>query len=116
LHRNAPSLAELYEGAALLIFEVPLPGHARFVAHAVREIRNRLPFVISGSKSSGNLDYKGRMDQIIERWKGAGFSTDGRIAGLPAGSSSAEPKPEEIPMPRGCGGNLIMSSFFGENG
>jgi hypothetical protein len=97
-------LAELYEGAALLNFEVPLPGHARFVAHAVREIRNRLPFVISGSKTGGNLNYKGRMDQIIERWKGAGFPTDGRIAGLLAGSSSAKPKPEEIPMPRGIVG------------
>jgi len=101
LYRNAPSLAELYEGATLLIFELPIPGHLRFVAHAVREIRNRLPFVISGSRSGGNLNYKDRMDQITKRWKNAGFLTDGKITGLPADSSSLEPKQADILLPRG---------------
>jgi hypothetical protein len=53
LTRNAPSLAELYESAVRLLFEVRLPGYTRFVRHAVRAIRNRLPFVISGISSGG---------------------------------------------------------------
>jgi hypothetical protein len=94
-------LAELYEGAALLMFEVALPGYVRFVAHAVREIRNRLPFVISGSRSGGNVNYKDRMDQIARRWRDAGLLTDGRITSLPARSSSVGPQPEDIPLPGG---------------
>ena len=47
LQRNAPSLGELYVGAVLLVFGRPIPGRVRFVAHAVREIRNRLPDVVS---------------------------------------------------------------------
>src|SRR5262249_17939537 len=41
LTRNAPSLAELYEGAICLLFEHRLPGYTRFVTHAAREIANR---------------------------------------------------------------------------
>lgn len=101
LYRNAQSLAELYEGAVLLLFEEPLPGYTRFVAHAVREIRNRLPFVISGSRSGGNLNYKDRMDEIVKRWKKAGFSTDGKIGGLPLTPSSVGPRPTDFTLPRG---------------
>jgi hypothetical protein len=49
LQRNAASLAELYGGAARLVYDTPLPGRVRFVCHAVREIRNRLPDVLSGA-------------------------------------------------------------------
>lgn len=77
LERNAPSLAELYEGAVLLMFVSPVPGRVRFVAHAVREIRNRLPDVISGVKVQGRLDYKTRLDGLSELWKRSGLATDG---------------------------------------
>jgi hypothetical protein len=39
----SPSIAELYQGAVELLFHRPVPGFSRFVSHAVREIRNRLP-------------------------------------------------------------------------
>jgi len=66
LQRNAPSLAELYEGAVLLLYANPLPGRVRFIAHAVREIRNRLPDAIAGPTKSRRLDYTSRIDAIVK--------------------------------------------------
>jgi len=77
LHRNAPSLAELYEGAVRLIFEMPLPGRVRFISHAVREIRNRLPDAISGIKGGENLQYKNRLDNLAKVWQRHGYRLDG---------------------------------------
>jgi hypothetical protein len=62
--REAPSLSELYEGAVCLLFEKRLPGYTRFVAHAVREIRNRLPDMLSASQPVKQLHYKNRLDAI----------------------------------------------------
>jgi len=66
LQRNAPSLAELYEGAVILLYEQPLPGRTRYIAHAVREIRNRLPDVIGGPAKKQRLDYTSRIDEIAK--------------------------------------------------
>lgn len=66
LRRNAPSLAELYEGAVILLYQQPLPGRTRFIAHAVREIRNRLPDIISGPAKKQRLDYTSRIDDIAK--------------------------------------------------
>jgi hypothetical protein len=64
MHRNAPSLAELYEGAVTLLYTNPIPGHVRFISHAVREIRNRLPDAIAGPTKTTVLQYKNRLDTI----------------------------------------------------
>jgi hypothetical protein len=67
MRRNAPSLAELYEGAVTLLDDKPLPGRVRFIAHAVREIRNRLPDTISGpTTKKQRLDYTSRLDDITK--------------------------------------------------
>ena len=66
LRRNAPSLAELYEGAVMLLYTNPLPGRVRFIAHAVREIRNRLPDAIAGPTKRQYLDYTNRLDDITK--------------------------------------------------
>jgi hypothetical protein len=66
LQRNAPSLAELYEGAVLLLESTPLPGRTRLIAHAVREIRNRLPDIIGGPVKKQRLDYTSRVDEIAK--------------------------------------------------
>lgn len=76
--RHAPSLGELYEGALKMIFSDCFPGRSRFISHAVREIRNRLPEVVTGSKGS-YFDWKGRLDDLTKDWKMAGFSLDGTI-------------------------------------
>jgi hypothetical protein len=94
LQHNAPSLAELYEGAVRLTYESPLPGQVRFISHAVREIRNRLPDVISGTKGGGQLQYKNRLDDLVKAWQNAGFSLDGSIP-----TSIASTEPATLPSP-----------------
>src|ERR1700722_12753916 len=68
LGKTSPSLAELYKGAVDLLFGRPVAGFSRFVSHAVREIRNRLPSVVSGTGSSGRLDYTSRIDDLSAQW------------------------------------------------
>jgi hypothetical protein len=71
----APSLAELYQGSVLLLYQNQLPGWSRFVAHAVREIRNRLPHEIGGHTISQRVDYENSMDRIAHLWRKAGLDT-----------------------------------------
>ena len=98
LERNAASLAELYEGAIHILFENRTPGYTRFVGHAVREIRNRLPFVISGSTSAEQLQYKNRLDTIVEICNQSGFPTDGTLP-VASVSNSPEPEPTNCSLP-----------------
>jgi len=88
--RNAQSLGELYEGAVEILSQERFPGRVRFVAHAVREIRNRLPEVIAGPKAGGTLQYKNRLDDIASAWKKARLPLDGS---LPTRESQAGPLP-----------------------
>ncbi|MBN2413960.1 hypothetical protein JXQ31_19960 [candidate division KSB1 bacterium] len=55
--RNAPSLGELYEGVLKLLYtDEKIPGWTRFVAHAIREIGNRLPDIVIGVQKNTYLD------------------------------------------------------------
>jgi hypothetical protein len=76
LGKTSPSLAELYNGAVDLLFGRPVAGFSRFVSHAVREIRNRLPGVASGTGSSGRLDYTSRIDDLSAQGKKAHISIE----------------------------------------
>jgi hypothetical protein len=70
LGEKAPGLAELYEGAAMMIYEHQAPGRVKFAAHAIREIGNRLPDYWAGKEESGgNLQYINRLDEIAPLWK-----------------------------------------------
>jgi len=100
LRRNASSLAELFEGAVSLLYGSPVPGFSRFVSHAVREVRNRMPGVISGTSSSGRLDYKGRMDQIAAAWKTAGISLEGTGVRTENPDSAAASVSPQTALPR----------------
>lgn len=66
--RDNSSLGELYEGALRLLHENQLPGYTRFVSHAVREIRNRLPEVLAGFKGGKHLEYKDRVESLKNLW------------------------------------------------
>lgn len=59
-----PSLAELHVGAVELVYGPALPGRVRFICHAIREIKNRLPEVLSGAGQAGRVDYVSRMDKV----------------------------------------------------
>lgn len=75
--RNAPSLGELYLGSVVMLYGYSLPGRIRFVSHAVREIRNRLPDVISGVKNAPVVQYVNELDEISKEFEKSGFSLDG---------------------------------------
>jgi len=77
--RNAPSLGELYKGAVEMVFNEIFPGRVRFVSHAVREIRNRLPDVIAGPVSTNQVQYINRLDDLSKIWKKEGLSLDGSL-------------------------------------
>jgi len=94
--RNAPSLGGLYEGALRMIFDASFPGRVRFVAHAVREIRNSLPDVIAGQRGGGPLQYKNLLDPIVERWKKEGLPMDGTIP-VPV-TKNSQPITSKIPI------------------
>ena len=96
LKRNAPSLAELYEGAVLILYQHSLPGRTRFIGHAVREIRNRLPDAFSGPTRPERLDYAKRIGAISTAWSNAGLHetaipTDAEFRSPPGTGDSPSP-------------------------
>ena len=98
--RNAPSLGELYEGAVRMVFDDLTPGWTRFVPHAVREIINRLPDYITGTRISNRLNYRQRIEDIAKEWKGSGLLGQSAISDGRDGPSTLEPNPSiEIPGP-----------------
>jgi len=64
LNRLSPSLADLYEGAVFLISKPGFPGKVRLVAHAVREIRNRLPDAVFGRTEICYVEYPKIVEEI----------------------------------------------------
>ncbi|MGE5658869.1 MAG: hypothetical protein ACM37W_19910 [Actinomycetota bacterium] len=100
LSEKAPSLAQLYKGAVFLIFEKPIPGRLRFVAHAVREIRNRLPDYF-GVQNGETVKYKKELDQLSETWRMSGFSIDGFPSDSNINAETSQPSlSPDIPIPR----------------
>jgi hypothetical protein len=99
LAQESPSLSELYEGAVRILFELRTPGYRLFVAHAVREIGNGLPFVIFGIRSGKRLDYTNQLDRIANQWRRAGFATDGTLTGLEPIPNSDGARPKEFKLP-----------------
>lgn len=98
--RNAPSLGELYEGAVRMVFDDLTPGWTRFVPHAVREIINRLPDHITGTRIRSRLDYRQRVEDIAKEWKNSGLLGLSAISNGEDGPSTLEPNPSiEIPGP-----------------
>jgi len=101
LERNgADHLGQLYEGCLMILYTPNFPGRKRFVSHAVREIRNRLPDVIAGEKSGGTFQWKNRLDELAKEWGRAGISFD--VPPLPSTTDpSATPAaPGAVPVPK----------------
>ena len=66
--RNAEPLADAYEGAIRLLHDKCFPGRLHFVAHAVRDIADRLPFVLDPQLESNRVQYEDQMDGIEKLW------------------------------------------------
>lgn len=113
LTHNAPSLAELYQGSVELMYATPLPGRIRFVSHAVREIRNRLPDAVSGVKSSGTLQYKNRVGEIARKWRKAGLKPPDPAGRHGGSAKSAASTSDHVPVPRRV--FLIIHELVGDH-
>ena len=66
-------LAELYEGAVKMIKDGSYPGRQRFICHAVREIRNRLPEAVAGRGAIGRLYYTQRVEELAKACERTGL-------------------------------------------
>ncbi len=100
LKRNAPSLAELYEGAVLLICHKSLPGWTRYLCHGIREIGNELPDRITGTTSGMQLQLTNRFDEILNEWRRANLPLDGTTPGVQVTAGASLPSPSNIELPR----------------
>jgi hypothetical protein len=83
-----------------MLYETPVSARERFVAHAVREIRNRLPERITGEKRK-RVDYEGHLKQLIGLCEQHGLSLDDVRPIAPTESSEEAGLPEEMSLPEG---------------
>ena len=56
------------------------PGRVHFIAHAIREIRNRLPGALGPKIRRRNAGYDHLTDKIHKRWVAEGLPEDGRLS------------------------------------
>lgn len=97
LRRHASDLAELYEGALRILSEAHFPGKVRFVAHAIREIVNRLPDAM-GAPRAAHIQYQDLCDKIENDWRKHGLPSDGTLP--PDPESGSNPKITDVKLPR----------------
>ena len=69
LEAKAPALAPVYDGAVRMILEPEFPGRVHFIAHAMREIMNRLPDVYTDDDHTGQIKYRALVDDIAACWQ-----------------------------------------------
>ena len=70
LENNLPALASLYMGALALTLLDGFPGRAHFIAHAIREIRNRVASALGLGHALHTLSDRGSVPgYVVENWK-----------------------------------------------
>ena len=79
LEERAPALAPLYRGALVLAMRDSFPGRAHFIAHAIREIRNRLPGALGPKVQRRDAGYEHLTAKVHERWVAEGLPEDGGL-------------------------------------
>lgn len=67
-HINATSLVSAYAGAILLLDNRGFPGRLQFIAHAVRDISDRLIDVLDPQEKPPRVQYEQKMDRIEKQW------------------------------------------------
>lgn len=75
--RSAPGLAPVYQSAVRMAIDETFPGRVWFVAHAIREIRNRLPDALAGEVAASHTDYPNLARSVHARWVEDGWPADG---------------------------------------
>ncbi|MDF0672763.1 MAG: hypothetical protein P0120_00265 [Nitrospira sp.] len=80
-----------------MLCENQLPGRVRFIAHAIREIGNRLPDYWAGQEdNTANLQYVNRLDELSPLWKDH-RSVVSAITSLATANGSTPADPVPIP-------------------
>ena len=82
LDTHAPALTPLYRGALSLAMRDSFPGRVHFIAHAIREIQNRLPGALGPKVKRRDVDYAHLADKIQQRWVEEGLPEDGSLVSL----------------------------------
>ncbi len=77
LQQNASPLAPVYRAAAMMAHDRNFPGRVCLVAHAVREIRNRLPEIVAGKLNRPRTDYVRLAARIEDAWAADGLPRAG---------------------------------------
>ena len=95
LEENAPALVPIYEGALSLAMRDSFPGRVHFLAHAIREIRGRLPVILGTEIKRRDADYRYLVDQIRDKWIDEKLPRDGRL--LSSGGSAPSDSGPELP-------------------
>jgi hypothetical protein len=66
--REAKPLAGAYEGAITLLEQPQFPGRIHFICHAVRDIADRLVFVLDPQSAGKRVQYEEALDTIQKEW------------------------------------------------
>jgi len=82
-HTQAPALAPAYEGALRMIEDAGFPGRVYFIAHAVRDIADRLVYALDHQLEGNRVQYENEMEVIASKWPSID-STDAFDADLDA--------------------------------
>jgi hypothetical protein len=65
---KATALADAYEGAINLLADSGFPGRIHFIAHAGRDIADRLVFVLDPQLEGSRVQYENALDRIEKVW------------------------------------------------
>lgn len=98
LERLGPELADVYRAALRLIGDESFPGRVRLIAHAVREITNRLPDYLDVPVKRGQVQYKNRLDSIAPTWQ-AEMNAQRSISGVLGQAQRIEPQGKATDTP-----------------
>lgn len=85
--KNAPSLGQFYEASLRMLEDANFPSRGYLICHAVREICNRLPGIVTTLPNEGTLNYPERVQELMSSFEAAGLREDGAnaLAGKPLG-------------------------------
>ena len=90
LIERAPNLAPAYEATIRLAADPTFPGRMCFMAHALRDMRNRLPDAIAGPVKGSNTQYSDLADLVTKCWMEDGLPSDGSSPVIGGPEASAE--------------------------
>ena len=94
LDRVAPQLAPVYLGALRMAMDEGFPGRVHYIAHSIREIRNRLPDAIDGTLKLPMSNYPSYVEKVQKQWVVQGFAPDGVAPSLTMSGASGSTRDE----------------------